>query len=606
MYKLDGGVSYDYTPTYDELYDDYKRGAIDKNALIDLAQKRKELDYKQANNQQLKDTTLDGVRAVIGGGLEGASFHPILNIPYIGTGLGGALFEWGDSINNKRSAIDTLKNMGKGFVVGETVGAIPYVGKAIGKTKVGGKFGDVANKAYQRIADTSIGAKMGQGLNKVGDLLMTDVKAFNPNKQVAWHGSAVDFDKFDNAYMGTGEGAQAHGLGHYAAKNRDIGERYVKEVAGNNKAIDYNGKTYKEVDGFNPYDYNYKVLSDIKEDGLEAAKKYYKSQEDWARQKLAETDYKYKNSWQNTVKEFENTNKLINSINPELISDVRPDTGQLYQLRIPKDDVMLREDLQLSQQPNILKKLNIQKEIELQTRLDNLATYIRTNKNNLSSEKLNNLRKEYADLSSQNLLNNPSLSGGQFYDVLADKLGNKQLASEYLLNKGIKGISYNGGIDGEANVIFNPDDIDIVRKYYNQPQAMEYFQSINPNLGAETEAINNGLVDKKYWKQYAKDNMIGKSVDVPDYTTVNFTNKNLGKDYIHNLPEYPTLFDQLAGSKYAFSTNYKDEPDRLYDHLVNTNNNRLFDYLIEVIKDNDGNIHHNYKIMKNITKGDKP
>lgn len=126
MYKLEGGVSYDYTPTYDELYNDYKRGAIDKNVLIDLAQKRKELDYKQANNYQLKDITLDGVRAVIGGGLEGASFHPILNIPYIGTGLGGALFEWGDSINNKRSAIDTLKNMGKGFVVGETVGAIPY------------------------------------------------------------------------------------------------------------------------------------------------------------------------------------------------------------------------------------------------------------------------------------------------------------------------------------------------------------------------------------------------------------------------------------------------------------------------------------------------
>ena len=78
MYKLEGGVSYDYTPTYDELYNDYKSGAIDKNALIDLAQKRKELDYKQANNQQLKDTTLDGVRAVIGGSLEGASFHPIL------------------------------------------------------------------------------------------------------------------------------------------------------------------------------------------------------------------------------------------------------------------------------------------------------------------------------------------------------------------------------------------------------------------------------------------------------------------------------------------------------------------------------------------------
>lgn len=590
MYKLEGGVSYDYTPTYDELYDDYKRGAIDKNALIDLAQKRKELDYEQANMQQLKDTTLDGVRAVIGGGLEGASFHPFFNIPYVGTGLGGALFEWGDSINNKRSAIDTLKNMGKGFVVGETVGAIPYAGKAIGKTKVGGKFGDVANKAYQRIADTSIGAKMGQGLNKVGDLLMTDVKAFSPNKQVAWHGSPVDFDKFDNAYIGTGEGAQAHGLGHYTAKNREIADkRYRQALTGDdfdNEQFFYGNKLIN--------DRNKKaILSTIYENGKDKVLQIREKNLD---------RYKYDNN--EYLKKLEELN-WIKSLNENLIKK-DTDKGQLYQLRIPKNDVMLREDLQLSQQPNILKKLNIQKEIELQARLDNLATYIRTNKNNLSSEKLNNLRKEYADLSSQNLLNNPSLSGGQFYDVLADKLGNKQLASEYLLNKGIKGISYNGGIDGEANVIFNPDDIDIVRKYYNQPQAIEYFKSINPNLGAEIEAISNGLVDKKYWKQYAKDNMIGKSVDVPDYTTVNFTNKNLNKDYLYNMPEYPTLFDQLAGSKYAFSTNYKNEPDRLYDHLVNTNNNRLFDYLIEVIKDNDGNVHHNYKMMKNITRGDKP
>lgn len=72
------------------------------------------------------------------------------------------------------------------------------------------------------------------------------------------------------------------------------------------------------------------------------------------------------------------------------------------------------------------------------------------------------------------------------------------------------------------------------------------------------------------------------------------------------MPEYPTLFDQLKGSNYAFSTNYKNEKDRIYDHFVNTNDNRLFDYLIEVIKDNEGDYHHNYKMMKNISRGDKP
>lgn len=604
MYKLEGRVSYDYTPTYDELYDDYKRGAIDKNVLIDLAQKRKELDYKEANIQQLKDTALSGVRAVIGGGLEGASFHPFFNIPYVGTGLGGALFEWGDSINNKRSAIDTLKNMGKGFVVGETVGAIPYAGKAIGKTKVGSKFGDVANKAYQRIADTSIGAKMGQGLNKVGDLLMTDVKAFSPNKQVAWHGSPIDFDKFDNAYIGTGEGAQAHGLGHYTAKNREIADkRYRQALTGDdfdNEQFFYGNKLIN--------DRNKKaILSTIYENGKDKVLQIREKNLD---------RYKYDNN--EYLKKLEELN-WIKSLNENLIKK-DTDKGQLYQLRIPKNDVMLREEASFAEQPQTVQNAlkDIQNEI-LQSKGYNSLDEINTKLNVLNSEyeKLVNkptlpwesspttqIQAQISDL--ERIRNMYDLGGSSrnIYDQLKKTYGNK--TSELLNNKGIKGISYNGGIDGEANVIFNPDDIDIVRKYYNQPQAIEYFKSINPNLGAEIEAISNGLVDKKYWKQYAKDNIIGKSVDVPDYTTVNFTNKNLNKDYLYNMPEYPTLFDQLAGSKYAFSTNYKNEPDRLYDHLVNTNNNRLFDYLIEVIKDNDGNVHHNYKMMKNITRGDKP
>ena len=41
-----------------------------------------------------------------------------------------------------------------------------------------------------------------------------------------------------------------------------------------------------------------------------------------------------------------------------------------------------------------------------------------------------------------------------------------------LYDKGIKGISYNGGIDGEANVIFNPDDIDII-PYYDNPTSLK-------------------------------------------------------------------------------------------------------------------------------------
>ena len=605
----------DYVPSDEDLAQGYKQGLMTRQQYIDVMNKRLAQQNQTLDKELAGNVLKEGIRAGIGATLEGASFHPIFNIPYVGTGLGGALFEWGDSINNKRSAVDTLKNMGKGFAIGETVGAIPYAGKAIGKTKVGSKFGDVANKAYQRIADTSIGAKMGQRLNNVGDLLMTDVKAFNPNKQVAWHGSATDFDKFDNAYMGTGEGAQMHGLGHYTAKSKDIAEeRYRKRLVPYEKEYFYDGE--KVPTGRKIFE---TLTNNNKEDILKSAEIDVQKYNKWftdrgitpqTELKMSDPDYFYLEEMTDKLNNAKNFLENVKKVDPDKIAV--KDAGQLYQLRIPKNDVMLREEASFAEQPQA-----VQNAIKKLANDINEMSFADPSRYWENREKLNKMFDDrYVNLeTSPEFLKEwvekypEEVTGNDIYNLLSSKQfgrDQKELAS-WLLNKyGIKGISYNGGIDGEANVIFNPDDIDIVRKYYNQPQAMEYFKSINPNLGAETEAINNSLVDKKYWKQYAKDNMIGKSVDVPDYTIVNFTNKNLNKDYLYNMPEYPTLFDQLAGSKYAFSTNYKNEPDRLYDHLVNTNNNRLFDYLIEVIKDNDGNVHHNYKMMKNITRGDKP
>lgn len=59
---------------------------------------------------------------------------------------------------------------------------------------------------------------------------MTDIRAFDPNKQTAYHGSPYDFSKFSNEAIGTGEGAQAHGLGHYTALDKNVADtRYRKD-----------------------------------------------------------------------------------------------------------------------------------------------------------------------------------------------------------------------------------------------------------------------------------------------------------------------------------------------------------------------------------------
>ena len=62
-------------------------------------------------------------------------------------------------------------------------------------------------------------------------------------------------------------------------------------------------------------------------------------------------------------------------------------------------------------------------------------------------------------------------SSKNIYDNFAKRLG-KEKASQLFNQHGIKGISYNGGKDGEANVIFNPDDIDII-PYYDNPTSFK-------------------------------------------------------------------------------------------------------------------------------------
>ncbi|MBQ2396006.1 MAG: hypothetical protein II304_03030 [Bacteroidales bacterium] len=539
----------------------------------------------------------------IGGGtaLMGLSALPIFNVPYVGTGVGGALYDAGQAIVEGDKLPDIAKRAGRGFVIGETVGAIPYAGKFVGKTKAGQAIGELGQGLGKKFMDSSLGQKVAEIAPKVEDLLMTDIKAFNPNKQIVYHGSPKDFNKFTNEAIGTGEGAQAHGYGHYAAKNKDVAQEYADRLSSNLysnlskientplKSLTDGTKTSLQIDG-----------RDITEARLKNDLSYYKNKLQDMEIKgtyIPEVNQKYIQK----IQEFQNDLNLLNNFDESILTSDK----QLYKLSIPKDDVMLREGVTLAEQPKLLNRLGMNNTDNVTQEMTNLLDYIKNNKSSLPSEELNNLRKQYSDLSYKKMLNNPQLKSEVYYEALTDSLGSEQLANEFLLDKGIKGISYNGGIDGEARVIFNPDDIDIVRKYYNQPQAIEYFQKFNPSLGAVVNNIENNPVNTKEWKQYAKKNLIGNSVDVPGYTTVNFTNKNLGKDYPYNMPEYPTLLDDLANSKYAFSTNYNNETDRLYDHLVN-NKKGLYDYLIEVIKDNKGNIHHNYKMMKNINRGDKP
>lgn len=60
----------------------------------------------------------------------------------------------------------------------------------------------------------------------------------NTRYAFAYHGSAADFDHFDSAFIGTGEGAQAYGWGMYVSTNQDTGRNYAEIALGNNGGND--------------------------------------------------------------------------------------------------------------------------------------------------------------------------------------------------------------------------------------------------------------------------------------------------------------------------------------------------------------------------------
>ena len=138
-------------------------------------EKQKLIDEIASNYlNELSDINAETTKAkgrILGGSvLSGLSAHPALNVPYVGTGIGGAMYDLGQGIVEGEKLPELAKRAGRGFVIGETVGAVPYVGKLAGKTKAGQAVGKAVDEAAEKFAQT-----------KAYDALMSE---FAPAKEV--------------------------------------------------------------------------------------------------------------------------------------------------------------------------------------------------------------------------------------------------------------------------------------------------------------------------------------------------------------------------------------------------------------------------------------
>ena len=366
-----------------------------------------------------------------------------------------------EAYKQKVSAIVGLETLplglGRFATQGIAKGLTPYVGRKIAQNMAQGigsgvAGGGIAGGLEAGLNDRNIaigglqgaitggllGGLGGYGLGKVAQKL---------NTQTAWHGSPYKFDRFSNEAIGTGEGAQAHGYGHYVAKNKNVAQGYADRLGG----YEYNGKpitSNSEED---------LLLNEILNEGYNnTLTKYQKDFDDM--QEIAK-NWEHSPNDYNAVKEI--ADKLASKIDTIKNIDttkIKRSNSNLYKLSIPKDDVMLREDKFYKNQSS-----------EVQQALKNLY-----------EENWDKYKPEtdlaqilYTDNTLQKYGNNLAYKEGRnVYDALINMTGSEKEASNLLNKYGIKGISYNGGIDGEANVIFNPDDIDII-PYYDNPTSLK-------------------------------------------------------------------------------------------------------------------------------------
>ena len=324
--------------------------------------------------------------------------------------------------------------------------------------------------------------------------------------QSAFAGSRVDYDQPSLEAIGSGEGAQAHGWGLYYALNKEVAENYrskfmaqsaiefdffvdgahldigIARLLNNNfnsslyEVVKTGDKTrFKEqvnraIEGMERGDY-LEIISrgDALLQKIEANPNMSIAQFE---RELPNDSDKYR--WQNMIKgarnlakqqgnratianvkdmierhlaPFKSSNEqkkqdaaILRTIDLDKL-EVREQQGQVHEVDLPENPYLLDEQKPLNEQ----------------------------------SEYVQNAIKAVAEEMNQEIAPDatwkPDMTGRSIYSLLEHGFGSKKKASQLLEKHGIKGIAYRGGADGRCFVIFNPDDVRVIRKFYEQDES---------------------------------------------------------------------------------------------------------------------------------------
>lgn len=272
--------------------------------------------------------------------------------------------------------------------------------------------------------------------------------------QSAYAGARVDYDRPSLEAINSGEGNQAHGWGLYYALNPEIANRYRTTFLTGDSLYDnysYNGGNLSYEEDMIVSSIAEKVILTGKPVSEVIKEKITKAKKDIETNKAgleSETSADGKAFRKEQIEESEKAVQFLQKINP---ADIVIKQGQVHEVDIPEMDYLLDE----------------------QKGYDNQSDYVKDRLNQISG-------KEYPNYMSA-ILNGKT--GKEIYNALIMDIDNiyenqervyqkgdspAKQASLLLEKNGIKGITYDGRQDGRCFVIFNPDDVKVLRKKFDE------------------------------------------------------------------------------------------------------------------------------------------
>lgn len=276
------------------------------------------------------------------------------------------LLDWGKPAQEQS---DTVQDVVKMLEDRELAGVLPEDSKGFGDLKGRDVYKALSNSLGSDMMASRVLARMGvEGMHDgKGYVSFSDDGIILDSKyRIAYHGSPHRFDRFDTAYIGTGEGLQAFGWGLYFAGDAGIAEHYRESLAKPSKEVYTPGGRYVLEEGgelvLHKSDGSVVNKSDmslgeslgietyIRENGnVATAKTYLENMLQWARSRHEKLSKHIDTERHRAT--MEGALALLREVGSDMeFRDALP-VGQLYEVDIPSDTEYLDLDKPFLDQP---------------------------------------------------------------------------------------------------------------------------------------------------------------------------------------------------------------------------------------------------------------